>query len=96
MNSQPDHARLDTLHFDNRFIQQLPADPVTENRCRQISGSCYSWVSLTPVTNPKLVAFSADMAATLGLYANNCLSVAREPNAYTQTPWKFIILVGCH
>ena len=73
MNTHPVFTGLN-MRFDNRFVHQLPADPVIDNYCRQVKGSAYSKVKPTPVPAPRLVAFSAEMAATLGLTDNDCLS----------------------
>jgi uncharacterized protein YdiU (UPF0061 family) len=53
--------------FDNRFVQTLPADPVMTNQPRQVPGACYSWVTPTPVSDPKLLAWSREMAELLEL-----------------------------
>jgi len=65
---------LDVLRFDNRFTRELPADPDHRNRRRQVLGAGYSWVSPTPVTAPRLVAHSAEVAALLGLSSEACQS----------------------
>ena len=33
--------KLSDLRFDNSFVTQLPADPIKENYCRQVSGRRY-------------------------------------------------------
>ena len=58
---------LAALRFDNRYVRELPADPVTENYRRQVSGACYSCVLPTPVRAPKLVAWAPEAAALLDL-----------------------------
>jgi uncharacterized protein YdiU (UPF0061 family) len=65
---------LTALRFDNRFTTLLPADPLAENRRRQVRGSCYSRVLPTPVTAPRLVAFSREAAALLDLSETTCRS----------------------
>src|SRR4051812_32184421 len=55
------------LHFDNRFLRELPGDPDPSNNRRQVYGACWSSVSPTPVSSPKLIAYSTEMAETLGL-----------------------------
>ncbi len=52
--------------FDNRFIRELPADKESGARVRQVHGACYSRVDPTPVAAPRLLAWSREMAATLG------------------------------
>ncbi len=58
---------LDALEFDNRFTASLPADPETENFCRQVYGASYSRVTPRPVVAPQRVAFSPEVAALLDL-----------------------------
>lgn len=70
--TQPPH--LDALAFDNRFVRELPADPEPANSRRQVSGACYSRVKPTPVSQPKLVAYSKVMAEQLGLPPQLCES----------------------
>jgi uncharacterized protein YdiU (UPF0061 family) len=60
------------LRFDNRFVRDLPADPDRENRVRQVMGACHSHVRPTPAPQPRLVAFSREVAASLGLSASDC------------------------
>ncbi|MEQ1621233.1 MAG: protein adenylyltransferase SelO [Methylococcales bacterium] len=67
-------SHLDQLIFDNRFVRELPADPESVNSRRQVFGSCYSKVSPTPVSGPKLVAFSKEVAALLDLSVEVCES----------------------
>ena len=55
------------LTFDNRFTEQLPADPDTSNTRRQVHGAAYSRVKPTPVSAPTLVAFSPEVASDLGI-----------------------------
>ena len=55
------------LKFDNAFVRELPADPNQENSRRQVQGACYSRVQPTPVTDPKVAAFSREMAEAIGL-----------------------------
>ncbi len=63
---------LDALRFDNRFTRELPADPRPENVRRQVAGACYSRVRPTPVSAPRLVAYSREMADRLGLSPEDC------------------------
>ncbi len=58
---------LDTLNFSNRFVKQLPADPVTDNFCRQVESACFSYVTPTQVQSPKTLATSSDVLETLGI-----------------------------
>jgi uncharacterized protein YdiU (UPF0061 family) len=58
---------LAQLRFDNSFVRALPADPLTENRVRQVRGAAYSRVTPTPVRAPRLLAHAREVAALLGL-----------------------------
>jgi serine/tyrosine/threonine adenylyltransferase len=55
------------LTFNNRFIQSLPGDTNPLNRSRQVQGAFWSRVDPTPVAAPRLIAYSPEVAATLGL-----------------------------
>lgn len=65
---------LTVLHFHNRFVRELPADPEKDNHRRQVLGACYSYVDPTPVDDPVLVAFSAELASNIGLSPKDCAS----------------------
>lgn len=82
------------LHFDNAFVRELPGDPLTDLRPRQVTGACYSRVDPTPVSAPRLVAHSPEVASALGLdaadiasekftqvFAGNALLPGMEPYA---------------
>ena len=56
-----------SLNFDNRFIRELPGDPLTTNDIRQVYGAFWSQVMPTPVSQPQLIASSVEVAALLGL-----------------------------
>ena len=60
-------ATLENLHFDNLALRDLPVDPVSDNRQRQVRGACFSMVSPTPVKNPKTVAYSTSAMSLIGL-----------------------------
>ena len=55
------------LNFDNSYLRELPGDPDSRNRIRQVRGACWSAVSPTPVASPVLLAHSREMAAELDL-----------------------------
>jgi len=55
------------LAFENTFVRDLPADPVTDNVPRQVSGASYTRVQPTPVAAPRLLAWSEDLGGQLGL-----------------------------
>ncbi|MBT8114561.1 MAG: YdiU family protein [Arenicella sp.] len=62
------------LHFDNRFVEQLPADPDTKNARRQVHNACYSLVNPTPVSSPQLVSYASEAAALIDLSESDCNS----------------------
>lgn len=53
--------------FDNRFVHELPGDLQGGPGTRQVTGAAYSLVAPTPVSHPRLLAYSADVAGLLGL-----------------------------
>jgi len=55
------------LHFDNRFLRELPGDLERRNEPRQVFGACWSAVDPTPVAQPTLLAYSRPVAESLGL-----------------------------
>jgi uncharacterized protein YdiU (UPF0061 family) len=65
---------LAALHFDNRFVRELPADPDNSNRLRQVHRACYSRVQPTPVAAPQLVAYAQEVAELLDLSNTACES----------------------
>ena len=65
---------MQTLRFDNTFIDQLPADPETGPQLRQVHGALYSRVNPTPVAAPRLIAHSREVAALLGMSAADVAS----------------------
>jgi len=74
MNMPLRDQTLESLVFDNSFVQELPADPQTDNFRRQVSGACYSRVQPTKVAAPKLVAYSRETADLLNLSDKTCES----------------------
>ena len=60
---------MQSLRFDNTFVRDLPGDPVAGSRRRQVHGALYSRVDPTPVAAPKLIAYSQEVAALLGIAA---------------------------
>ncbi len=65
---------LDTLHFDNRFTRELPADSQAANVRRQVRGACYSRVAPTPVAAPRLIAYAREVAELLDITPAACES----------------------
>lgn len=62
---------MQTFDFDNRFLKELPGDPETSNFTRSVSGALWSSVNATQVSQPKLLAYSDDVATMLGLSAED-------------------------
>lgn len=62
-------ADLARLRFDTRFLDALPADPLELAQPRTVHGAAYSYCMPTAVAAPRLLAWSADCAARLGLPA---------------------------
>jgi len=58
---------LGELRFENTFIAELPADPVLTNTPRAVINACYTRVDPTPVSAPRLLAWSDDTGALLGI-----------------------------
>ena len=65
---------LDELPFDNRFTRELPADPDTSNRPRQVQDALYTRVLPTPVAAPRTLAWSPEVAELLNLDPDLCRS----------------------
>lgn len=65
---------LHALRFDNSFVRELPGDPEPGNQRRQVLGACYSRVAPTPVSRPRTLAYSPEVAALLGLSREACES----------------------
>ena len=55
------------IAFESQFVDRLPGDVDTRNFCRQVQGACYSFVAPTPVVDPTVLAYSAEVAESLGL-----------------------------
>jgi len=55
------------LHFTSRFLDSTPGDPLLDVRPRQVHGALWSKVRPTPVSAPRLVAFSKEVMDLLGL-----------------------------
>jgi uncharacterized protein YdiU (UPF0061 family) len=64
------------LRFDNAFVRELPADPERGAGLRQVEGALYSLVEPTPVAAPRLLAYSVETAALLGIRATDVATLA--------------------
>jgi len=55
------------MQFDNRFVASLAGDPKTSPGTREVLGAAYSLVDPTPVPEPRVIAWSAEVATLLDL-----------------------------
>jgi uncharacterized protein YdiU (UPF0061 family) len=69
-------AGLQALHFDNRFIRELPGDPEQGTRRREVRGALWSTIDPTPVAEPQVLAYATEVAALLGLDERDVASPA--------------------
>ncbi len=74
VHAQSQVPTLDNLTFDNRFLRELPGDPETANRPRQVTGACYSRVQPARVVRPQLVAYASEVAEQLDLTQDDIAS----------------------
>ena len=58
---------LSELPFDNRFVRELPADPLADNYRRQVTEACYSFVKPTQVKAPTLICAATEVADLIDL-----------------------------
>jgi len=73
--SKKQFTPLESLRFDNRFTRLLPADTNLQGKQpRQVFNACYSRVQPTPVSQPALLIYAPDVAATLGISRQTCAS----------------------
>ena len=56
-----------TFDFDHWYVNDLPGDPDDRVISRQVEAAGHSPVEPTPTSDPKLVAFSAEVAEMLGV-----------------------------
>lgn len=57
------------LRFDNALLRDLPGDPELRGFTRQVPGAAWSLVTPQAVTDPRVLAYSREMAQTLGFSA---------------------------
>ena len=53
--------------FSTPFLESTPGDPLDDLRPRQVHGALWSRVQPTPVSKPRLLAYSREVMAQLGL-----------------------------
>ncbi|RZL98090.1 MAG: hypothetical protein EOO88_61315, partial [Pedobacter sp.] len=58
---------LSSKPFNSRFVNTFPGDDTGNLRVRQTPGVLYSKAVPTPVRKPELVAWSAELADSLGI-----------------------------
>jgi uncharacterized protein YdiU (UPF0061 family) len=58
---------LKFMQIENSFVAELPADPVLTNTPRQVRNACYTRVEPTPVAQPRLLGWSAELGDFLQL-----------------------------
>ena len=69
---------LESLHFDNTFVRDLPADPISQadrekgNVPRQVANAAYSRVMPTKVRSPRLISYSPECAKLVDLTDEEC------------------------
>ena len=63
---------LAALKFDNASVRALPSDPGEGHARRQVSNACFAFVEPTPTAKPVLVAYSLEVAQSLGLGVDDC------------------------
>ncbi len=63
---------LDQLQFDNRLVNQHPADPLEDASSRQVEGAVYSHIKPRRASAPQLLAYAADVAELLGIPESLC------------------------
>ncbi|MDJ0623773.1 MAG: YdiU family protein [Desulfocapsaceae bacterium] len=74
MNKPITSGSLDLLNFDNRYVRELPGDPIRENSRRQVAGACFSYVTPIKVRAPQLVSYSPEVATLLEMTPEMCQS----------------------
>ena len=97
---------MQKLRFDNAFVRELPADPEQDVAVRQVAAA-FSRVNPAPVAAPKLIAWSAEVAAELGLdekdltrpqfaqvFGGNALMAGMEPWAANYGGHQFGVWAG--
>lgn len=67
---------LEKLRWDNRFFNELPVDPSTVIRPRQVTGAMSSPVEPVAASSPELVVWSSEVSDMLGL----------DPALWTESP----------
>jgi len=59
-------GEMRNLRFDNAFVNELPGDPEFGSRIRQVHTALWSRIDPSPVAAPRLIAYSRELATSLG------------------------------
>jgi uncharacterized protein YdiU (UPF0061 family) len=70
---EPDEA-FPSLRFDNSFARELPGEAETLRAVRGVRGACFSPIAPVPVSAPRLLASSPEVARFLELSEAACAS----------------------
>jgi uncharacterized protein YdiU (UPF0061 family) len=70
---KPDEG-FPALRFDNSFVRELPGEAETLRAVRGVRGACFSPIAPVPVSAPKLMASSPEVARSLDLSEAACAS----------------------
>ena len=65
---------MQNLRLESNFVDSLPADPITENYRREVTGACYSIALPKKTKNPTLLAYSPEVANLLDFQNEFCNS----------------------
>ncbi|MGJ8669203.1 MAG: protein adenylyltransferase SelO [Oceanococcus sp.] len=84
------------MHFDNRFVRELPADPSIDNHPRQVQGAAFSWVTPTPVSSPQWLGWSQPLADELGMSQSDACLQALAGNQTLPGMQSYAMAYGGH
>jgi len=89
---------LSSITFGTHFINSLCADSEQENFVRRVSNIHYSLVNPTAVANPRLLSYSKNLAALLGIDFSNQLSATEilSGNKLNHTTKPYAMRYGGH
>ena len=70
------------LNIQDTFNKELPADPIVENTRRQVSNSCFSYVTPKKTKAPKIIHVSPEVTELLGIKKEDVSSL-KFTNVFT-------------